>query len=199
MLIFVYQPGIGPEKGWYFYEYGLIPKRVLNPDSFVLDSVRPIFTSMFIHGNFMHILGNMYFLFIFGDNIEDRLGHFKYILAYLGLGLFAAVTQVIMFPGSTVPMVGASGAVAGVMGAYLIFYPHAKVKTLLIIIFFITFVDIPAVIFLLLWFFIQFMNGSAAGTMGSGVAWWAHVGGFVGGLALAVWVAMRKNSELGVR
>jgi membrane associated rhomboid family serine protease len=139
----------------------------------------------------MHIIGNMYFLFIFGDNVEDKLGHLRYLSMYLLFGVAAAACQVIMFPGSVLPMVGASGAIAGVMGAYLVFYPRAKVKTLLIIIIFITIVDIPAFVFLLLWFFFQFLSGTGGG-MGH-VAWWAHIGGFIAGLGYAMYF-LRKNN-----
>lgn len=178
------------EENNFIFEYGLIPKRLF-VESAVLslsDRYFPFVSSMFLHGGFMHILGNMYFLFIFGDNVEDRLGHVRYLMMYLAFGFAAALTQVIMFPDSSIPMVGASGAVAGVMGAYMVFYPRAKVKTLIVIIIFITLADIPAVIFLMLWFFFQFINvGSGTGN----VAWWAHIGGFMAGLFYAVWFLRR--------
>ncbi|MGE4318766.1 MAG: rhomboid family intramembrane serine protease [Deferribacterales bacterium] len=177
------------------FQLGLIPKRVFVESGLLTfsDRVIPFFTSMFMHGGFMHIIGNMYFLYIFGDNVEDRLGHGKYLIMYILFGLAAACSQVVLFPDSIVPMIGASGAVAGVMGAYMVFYPKARVKTLVIIIIFITIVDIPAVFFLLLWFFMQFINGAGAGH--GGVAWWAHIGGFIAGLLYAVTQVRNRNIE----
>ncbi len=156
----------GMEERQLIFEYGLVPKRLFVENSmfgFFSDRYLPFLSSMFMHGGFMHIISNMYFLFIFGDNVEDRLGHVRYLIMYTMFGVAAAASQVIMFPDSVVPMIGASGAVAGVMGAYLVFYPHAKVKTLVIIIVFITVVNIPAFAFLLLWFFLQFIYGTSGG------------------------------------
>jgi len=177
------------------FQLGLIPKRVFVESGLLTfsDRVVPFFTSMFMHGGFMHIIGNMYFLYIFGDNVEDRLGHGKYFIMYILFGLAAAFSQVLLFPDSIVPMIGASGAVAGVMGAYMVFYPKARVKTLVIIIIFITIIDIPAVFFLLLWFFMQFLNGAGAGH--GGVAWWAHIGGFIAGLLYAVTQVRNRDTE----
>lgn len=176
------------------FELGLIPKRIFVENGLLTlsDRYMPFFTSMFMHGGFLHIIGNMYFLYIFGDNVEDRLGHMRYFMVYVTFGLFAAVTQVFMFPDSNMPMIGASGAVAGVMGAYLVMYPKAKVKTLLIFIIFVTIVDIPAAFFLLLWFAMQFLNGF--GFQQEGVAWWAHIGGFAAGLVYAVMFVKNKYS-----
>lgn len=183
------------EENLFIYQYGLVAKKIFvdNPALTLTDRYLPILSSMFIHGGFLHILGNMYFLFIFGKNMEGKLGHLKYLFIYIMFGFAAALTQIVMFPDSVIPMVGASGAVAGVMGAYLIFYPRAKVKTLVIIIIFITIVDIPAVIFLLLWFGFQFLNGT--GGVGGNVAWWAHIGGFIVGLMYAVYF-VRKNDYI---
>lgn len=177
----------------FVFEYGLIPKRLfVANDMFTMgDRYFPILSSMFMHGGFMHIIGNMYFLFIFGDNVEDKLGHVRYLFIYLMFGLAAAASQVIMFPDSVVPMVGASGAVAGVMGAYLVFYPHAQVKTLIIIIIFITVANIPAFVFLLLWFLFQFLNSSGGSEVG--VAWWAHIGGFIAGLVYAIYFLQKRR------
>ena len=156
----------------------------LTPDSFSLPS---IFTSMFLHGGFMHVLGNMWFLWIFGDNIEDILGHGKYLLFYLACGVVAAFAQYIMNPFSRVPMVGASGAIAGVMGAYMIKFPHSRIRTL-IFFFFITFIDIPAWVMLIYWFGTQLLSG--VGSIGytqasqGGTAFFAHIGGFIAGLVL---------------
>lgn len=185
----------GLEERVVIFEYGLIPKRLFVENAMLTFSDRyfPIFSSMFMHGGFMHILGNMYFLFIFGDNVEDKLGHIKYLFMYLMFGVAAALTQVIMFPDSVIPMVGASGAVAGVMGAYLVFYPKATVKTLVIIVIIVTVVNIPAFIFLLLWFLFQFLNGTGGGA--GSVAWWAHIGGFIAGLIYAIYF-LRKHAQI---
>jgi membrane associated rhomboid family serine protease len=138
-----------------------------------------IIISMFMHGSFMHLFGNMVFLWIFGNNIEDYLGVFKFIIFYFLVGIFASLTHIIFNWNSTIPVIGASGAVSGVMGAYLILYPNAKVKTLVFILIFITFIDIPASVFLIIWFIFQFFYKS-----GDGVAFLAHIGGFITGLIL---------------
>lgn len=186
IIVFIYEMSLGKELSRFFLEYGFIPKKLFMPGDIVTarEKIIPLFTSMFMHGSFFHLLSNMYFLFIFGDNVEDRFGHFRYILYYLFFGLMAMFTQTLFFPEATIPTIGASGAVAGVMGAYFIMFPHAYIKTLLIIIIYITIVDIPAVIFLGLWFFIQFINGTLQSMVGlqGGVAWWAHIGGFVVGI-----------------
>ena len=138
-----------------------------------------IFTSMFMHGGWLHIIGNMWFLWIFGDNIEDAMGPIRYIFFYLICGVAAAGAQILASPTSTVPMVGASGAIAGVLGGYLLLFPHAKVRCLFFIIIIITTITLPAWLLLGLWFISQFWVGA-----GSGVAWMAHVGGFLAGLGL---------------
>jgi membrane associated rhomboid family serine protease len=145
-----------------------------------------ILTSMFMHGGWLHIIGNMWFLWIFGDNVEDAMGHVKYLVFYLLGGAVAAAAQILATPSSSFPMVGASGAIAAVLGAYLILYPHARVKCLFILIIFITTIWLPAWLLLGLWFLSQFLV-----PMGSGVAWMAHVGGFVAGLALVKLFAWR--------
>jgi membrane associated rhomboid family serine protease len=148
--------------------------------------VLPFFTSMFLHGSWMHVLGNMWFLYIFGDNVEDYLGHFKYLVFYLIAGLIAMATQVAMYPHSDKPTIGASGAIAGVLGAYFILYPRARVLTW----FFVFIVYIPAWLVLGEWFVMQFLYGTAslsaaqAGRDLGGVAFWAHVGGFVAGMVM---------------
>ena len=163
------------------HTYALIPKELL-----VAATVRPdllpyniltIFTSMFLHGGILHLGGNMLYLWIFGNNVEDAAGHFRFILFYLLSGVAAALVQCSFDPGSAVPMIGASGAVSGILGAYLLLYPWAKVKTLIFIFIFITTVDIPAMLLLSLWFFVQIVFSH-----GQGVAWFAHIGGFLFGL-----------------
>lgn len=144
-----------------------------------------VFTHMFLHGSWMHLLGNMWFLWLFGNNIEDSMGRLRFIVFYLLCGLTAAAAQVLTSPASTIPMVGASGAISGVMGAYLLLYPNVRVYTLVPLGFFITSMALPAWVMLGYWFVIQFISGlvSFGGDMG-GVAFWAHVGGFVAGIAL---------------
>jgi len=180
LLVFLFEFSLGAETRNALIEYyGLVP------DHFRLSS---ILTSMFLHGGWMHVLGNMWFLWIFGDNIEDLLGHTKFLLFYLLCGIAAAAGQVISSPYSTIPMVGASGAIAGVMGAYLIKFPRARILTLVFVFIFITTIEIPAPIMLVYWFVIQLFSGlgSIARTHVSqgGVAFFAHVGGFLTGMLL---------------
>lgn len=144
-----------------------------------------LFTSMFMHGGWFHIIGNMWFLWVFGDNVEDVTGPFRFLLLYLVAGLAAAVAQIATNPGSVVPMVGASGAIGGVMGAYLWLYPRIHIHTLIFLGFFITTIAVPAWAMLGYWFLLQLLGGlPALGDSGGGVAFWAHIGGFVAGLVL---------------
>jgi membrane associated rhomboid family serine protease len=143
-----------------------------------------IFTSMFLHGGWLHIISNMWVLFIFGDNVEDRMGGALYLVFYLLGGIAAALMEAFILPGSRVPMIGASGAIAAVLGAYLVLYPLARVASLVPILFIFTIIEIPAFIFLLFWLVLQLFSGWLAlgGATGSGIAWWAHVGGFAFGM-----------------
>ena len=188
-LAFLYEIALS-ERGLQqlFFTLGMVPARVglfpAHPDVTFGDAVFPLFTSMFLHGGWMHLIGNMWFRWIFGDNIEDYLGHLRYLFFYLLCGLGAGITHTLFNWGSLIPSIGASGAVAGVLGAYLLLYPKARVLTL-IPAFFLFMVELPAVVILLYWFVIQFFSGAASiGAEGGGVAWWAHVGGFVLGFAL---------------
>ena len=159
-----------------------------------------LLTSMFMHGGILHIAGNMLFLWIFGNNIEDAMGRIKFILFYIGGGLAATFLQVLIDTNSTVPSIGASGAVAAVLGAYAILYPRARVVTLIIIIVFITVIELPALLVLGLWFLMQLYYGSSELTQpvaGAGVAYWAHIGGFLFGLALVKLLARRENPNYG--
>ncbi|MCX8084372.1 MAG: rhomboid family intramembrane serine protease [Calditerrivibrio sp.] len=189
MIVFIYELSY-PDYGLIFREYGIIPIKLFYPSDVVplYEKIIPFFTSMFLHGGFMHLFGNMYYLYIFGDNVEDRLGHFKYLLFYLFFGLMAALLQILIDPYSEIPMVGASGAISGVMGFYMISFPYSRIKTLVVLIFFITIVEIPAFFFLIFWFYMQFIYGTAASLMEAqgGVAWWAHIGGFVAGVIVAI-------------
>lgn len=188
IIVFIYEIYLGSGIRRFIMENGLIPAVVTSfqPIS-ISERITPFFTSMFIHGDFFHIIGNMLFLYIFGDNVEDKLGHLRYLLFYVVTGIGAAILQIVMNTDSLIPMVGASGAVSGVLGAYILFFPHARVLTLVPIFVFIQLVYIPSVIFIGLWFFIQFMSGvmTVGGPDTGGVAFWAHVGGFVAGLLIA--------------
>ena len=174
---------------------GLIPSRTVaffsGEPVTISQALAPFLTSMFLHGGWMHLIGNMWFLWIFGDNVEDRVGHMRYVLFYLCCGLAGSLAHLVSNPASTIPTVGASGAIAGVLGAYLITYPHAKVLTLLFLFFFITTVEIPAYLFLFAWFAYQFFFGMVSlgpeDQMGGGVAWFAHLGGFLAGVPLMLW------------
>ena len=159
------------------YNYGFIPNKF---------EIKTIFSSMFMHGGIVHITSNMWFLYIFGDNIESILGHVKFFVFYLMCGIFAAITQFLFDPDSSIPMVGASGAIAGVLGAYMIRFPKARVHVLAIIFFFITTIAVPAQIVLGVWFLIQLSSGlSSIGIdTNGGVAWFAHIGGFIAGVGL---------------
>ncbi|MBM7854822.1 membrane associated rhomboid family serine protease [Desulfohalotomaculum tongense] len=164
--------------------YAVVPYHLLDIYGPV-EMVSRLTTTMFLHGGWFHLLGNMLYLWIFGDNVEDRMGHGRFLIFYLFTGYIATLTHVYSMPHSTVPMVGASGAIAGVLGAYLVLYPRARVLTLLPIGIFINIIRIPAVLFLGFWFFLQVINQvtvSSASTQS--VAWWAHIGGFLTGAVL---------------
>jgi len=179
----------------FVFTYGLVSARIdlTNPMT-----LYPFFTHMFLHGGWLHFLSNTWILFIFGDNVEDRLGSFRYLFFYLLGGLAAGALQTYMTPGSNVPAIGASGAIAAVMGAYFLFYPRARVITLVPLFFFPWFVEIPAIVFLGFWFISQLYSGVLALTMTSGqlaggIAWWAHIGGFVFGLVYALPLVFRRR------
>jgi len=170
----------------FVYTYGLVPARYSLPQMGAyftgIQQILAFFTFMFLHGGFLHLLGNMWSLYIFGDNVEDHLGHVRYLVFYLLCGILSGVSHLALNWHSQIPTIGASGAIAGVMGAYAILYPRAKVLTLVPIFFFLHFVELPAFIFLGIWFLFQFL--SATGGEASGIAWWAHIGGFIFGIGL---------------
>ena len=193
-LVFLFELALGPEtRNEFMFQFGVMPAHItglLSGMSRVSApaALLPVFTSMFLHASWLHLIANMWVLWIFGDNIEDYLGHFRYILFYLFSGIAAAVTHTILNAGSRVPSVGASGAIAGVMGAYFLLYPRARVLTLVPLLFFFTFWWLPAWIVLGYWFLVQFLSGTATAIAYSqssgGIAFWAHVGGFVAGMVL---------------
>jgi membrane associated rhomboid family serine protease len=178
------------EFNHFIYNFGLVPVEVFSKPY-------QLFTHMFLHGSWLHIIGNMWFLWVFGDNVEDRLGKFKYLLFYVLCGLGAAVIQslVSFLTGAVhVPMVGASGAISGVLGAYLYLFPHARILALVPVFFFLTFMELPAIFFIGMWVFIQIINGLITlpfAGMG-GVAWFAHIGGFFVGYKLVRVFYMRR-------
>jgi membrane associated rhomboid family serine protease len=179
------------------YLYGAIPQNLLS-----LEKTQPIhpmitiFTSMFLHGGFFHLAGNMLYLWIFGNNIEDVLGHFRFILFYIFSGIVAAYSHAITEAHSLIPMIGASGAVSGILGAYLLLFPHARVHTLIFFGFFVQIIRIPAVVVIGFWIVIQVINGilSKGLVNQGGVAWFAHIGGFLSGLlTIRLWMPKRKK------
>jgi membrane associated rhomboid family serine protease len=185
VLVFLYTVALDPfSRNHFIMEYGMIPARLQGLD---------LLTSMFLHGGWLHLIGNMWFLWVFGDNIEDTLGHGKYLLFYLLCGAAASMGHFVLSMESRVPTVGASGAIAGVMGAYLVKFPHSRIVTLVFLFVFMTTVEVPAVLILLYWFVIQLFSGvgSIAHSQLSegGVAWFAHVGGFLAGMALILLMA----------
>jgi membrane associated rhomboid family serine protease len=189
---FAFELSLAPERLGALIELnGLVPRRYTDPGwaratGFPGADPWPFLTSMFLHGGWLHLLSNVWTLWIFGDNVEDRLGPLRYLAFYLLAGLAAGAVHVLTSPLSAIPTIGASGAIAGVMGAYLVLHPRGHVITLVPVLFYPVFVRLPAVLFLGLWFLLQVLSG--AGTVGStelgGVAWWAHVGGFVAGILL---------------
>lgn len=175
-----------------FYLFGLVPARFTHPGwaadvGFPVGTYWPLLTHQFLHGGWMHLIFNMWALWIFGDNVEDRMGSFRFLAFYLLCGVIAGLTQMFSNPHSAVPSVGASGAIAGVLGAYLLLFPRARVEVLMPIFFFPLFFELPAVLYLGFWFLTQLFSGAAS--LGNraqvgGIAWWAHVGGFVSGMLL---------------
>jgi len=185
-----------PQLNQLFYHFGVIPAETVA----VFNGTNPFiylttfFTAMFLHGGWVHILGNMWFLWIFGDNVEDRLGHFRYLIFYLVTGIIGSIFFILTAPDSRVPIVGASGAIAGVLGGYIVSFPRARILALVPIFFFLTLIEIPAVIFLALWFFIQLFNGAVSlGGLANPVAWWAHIGGFLAGALLIKIFALKVD------
>ncbi|MGC1506279.1 MAG: rhomboid family intramembrane serine protease [Sulfitobacter sp.] len=182
-----YVPILSDDRALYalYNAYALVPVRVSDGYGF-----EGLFTSQFLHGGWMHLAGNMLFLWIYGDNIEEEMGHFAYLAFYLAAGVAAGLTQVAFEPSSAVPMVGASGAIAGVMGAYLLLFPKAKIDILIIFVVFFRIFPIPAWIILILWFGMQFIGGIGADPNTGGTAFWAHAGGFIAGIlgALPLWL-----------
>jgi len=196
-MAFMFELSLGYQLNRFIFYFSIIPARytaphtVASPEGFLV----PVFASMFLHGGWLHLLGNMLFLFVFGRSVEDRYGHAKFLLIYFLSGLAAAITHIYFNAGSRLPTIGASGAIAGILGAYFVCFPGARITTLIPFIFFFWRVEIPAVFILGYWFLLQFLSGmdptNMAGTQG-GVAVWAHVGGFIAGMVLAFALTPRR-------
>jgi rhomboid family protein len=194
VLVFLRELKLGPQLEDLLVSYAIVPARYTNPEVARLftapQQVFALFSSMFLHGGWLHLLGNMWTLWIFGDNVEDRLGRVRYLGLYLAGGIAAALLHIYTNAGSLVPTIGASGAIAAVMGAYFRFYPFARIETLVPPFIFGPLFVLPAVLFLGWWFLLQFFNGAlslhASGQGFSGVAWWAHVGGFLFGFGICL-------------
>lgn len=201
-VIFIYEVTL-PERylNQFIFQFGMVPARFLDlsegPIALARNSTMPFFTSMFLHAGWMHLIGNMWYLWIFGDNVEDRLGHGRYLFFYLTCGILAGWTHLIFNLNSEMPSVGASGAIAGVLGAYLVTFPRARILTLLPIFVFWQIIELPAVLVLGVWFLMQLLSGTAAIAMSTqtagGVAWWAHAGGFLSGMVLMKALQPRRH------
>ena len=191
VLVYLNQLTLPPRAAVRFvYLYGLIPVEISGGELLVQHPVPlygTILTSMFVHGGLAHLIGNMLYLWIFGDNVEDRLGRFRFLLFYLLSGVGAAATQILSDPNSKIPMIGASGAISGVLGAYLLLYPHARVVTLVFFGWFVRLIEIRALFVLGFWILVQLASGLLTwGAQVGGVAWFAHIGGFVAGLVMVI-------------
>lgn len=195
--VFVYQLTLPHEEllPW-IYRTGIVANRLF--DNGLPGAVYPFFSSLFVHGGFLHLAGNMLYLWIFGDNIESTLGHFKFILFYFCSGIIAALVQILIHPQADIPIIGASGAISGVLGAYLIRYPHARIQVFIWLFIFIQRVWVPALYVLGFWFLIQLSNGLGALTFRQqgGIAWFAHIGGFLAGITLLLCLEPYERKRL---
>ena len=199
ILIYLLQLSQGQKLNQFIVLYGLVPARYSIPEiaaHFSFDQQTVAFVSfMFLHGGFWHLLGNMWSLYIFGNNVEDKLGHLSYLVFYILCGLVSGFTHLFLNWQSQIPTIGASGAIAGVMGAYFILYPHSRILTLIPVFFFPYFVEIPAYFFLGLWFILQFIHAVGSTSQG-GIAWWAHIGGFIFGIGFLKLFLMIPSSGI---
>jgi len=197
-VVYLYEVSLGDRINTLFASFAVIPVNVSTAvfhGNFSLQPITTLFSSMFLHGGLFHLIGNMLYLYIFGDNVEDRLGHGMYLLFYIASGIGAALVEVYFHQESGIPLIGASGAIAGVLGAYFLLYPRAKVLTLIPLFVYFPVVEIYAFFFLGLWLVMQFLQvGMAAGAdAGGGVAWWAHAGGFIiGAMFLLILLLFRR-------
>ncbi|OQX87616.1 MAG: rhomboid family intramembrane serine protease [Candidatus Omnitrophica bacterium 4484_70.2] len=197
ILVFFYEISLGRDLKFFIYNYGFVPSRVFFSVG-VENKIFPLFTSIFLHAGFWHLAGNCLYLWIFADNVEDRLGHFNFLVFYIMCGVLANLTHLFFNWGSEVPAVGASGAIAGVLGAYFLMFPRARVLTLIPFFFFWQMVEIPAFFFLGFWFLYQFLLGigSLGFSSATGIAFWAHIGGFIAGIFLLSLFIKRRGYYL---
>ena len=197
-IVFLYQFFLTPSPQQFIQYYGAIPHFLLTLDSpQPISPLTSVFTAMFMHGGFFHLAGNMLYLWIFGNNIEDQLGPFRFVIFYLLCGFIAAYSHAIFDSKSLIPMVGASGAISGVLGAYVVLFPGARVHTLLFLGFFITVVRIPAFVVIGMWFVFQLVSGLfSLGMQGGGVAWFAHIGGFIAGVVLIKFFIRKRRRNI---
>jgi membrane associated rhomboid family serine protease len=196
-VVFFYQYFLYPSPNKFVLEYGAIPHFLITLES--PQPVHPLLTvgtAMFMHGGFFHIVGNMLYLWIFGNNIEDQLGTVRFVIFYFLCGIIASYTHAILDPKSLIPMVGASGAISGVLGAYVVLFPRTGVYTLLFLGFFVQVVRIPALVVIGLWFFIQVINGLLSTGSRGGVAWFAHIGGFIAGIVLIKLFVKKRRQRI---
>jgi hypothetical protein len=198
ILFYMVEMSQGEALNRFIYTYGLVPARYSMPQIAAhftfFQQIFSLVSFMFLHGSFWHLAGNMWFLYIFGDNVEDRVGHLRYLFFYLLCGISSGVTHLFFNLDSAMPTIGASGAIAGVMGAYFILYPKARIVTLIPIVFIPYFVELPAAIFLGIWLFIQFISAALTNVNAGGIAWWAHIGGFIfGALFLRIFLLIPQQ------
>lgn len=198
--IYLFEMALGENLNHLINLFGIIPERYFSLASaggfIYVERFLPFFSSIFLHGGWFHVLWNLWFLWIFGDNVEDHFGHFNFLVFYIFCGVLAGLAHTYMNPASSIPTIGASGAIAGVMGAYIILHPQARVLTIIPIFIIFPIIHIPAFVYLGIWFFIQFLSGAASiGSSQSyqGVAWWAHIGGFLTGLFVILFIFPRKK------
>jgi membrane associated rhomboid family serine protease len=206
-VIFLFELSLGPELNGFIHAFGVVPARYVTHHGWVTPGVAalviPVFVSMFLHAGWLHLIGNMLFLLVFGRSIEDRFGHGRFVLLYFASGFAAALLYIDVSAGSRVPSIGASGAIAGVLGAYFVVFPRARITTVIWLFFFLWTVYLPAFLVLGYWFLIQFLMGfqtlAIESATGGGVAWWAHIGGFTTGVILGLIMPLARRGVEVVR
>jgi len=199
VVIFIYEFSLGGGVRQFISTYGVIPFNIINIHShticfetlncYPVPAPITLFTAMFLHGGLLHLMGNMLFLWIFGNNVEGHLGHFRFTIFYIATGIIASIVHILMNVYSKTPMIGASGAISGILGAYIILYPKARIDTLIFFFFFIQIIKLPAFVFIGIWFLMQVISSSH----GDGIAWYAHIGGFLAGISLILLSQKKKR------
>jgi membrane associated rhomboid family serine protease len=206
IVVFAAQLFMGPMTERVILTFGFLPARLVDPGAYQYqpwEVAITLVTSLFLHGGFVHLIGNLIYLWVFGGAVEDVLGHVRYLLLYVTCGALGSLTHTVLFPQSTVPSIGASGSIAGILGAFLVLLPHGRIVTLFPLVVYWAMAELPAVLFLPIWFAMQFFNGFLSLRAArhayevAGIAWWAHVGGFIfGALMAAVFRATRRNATM---